>query len=47
MIIFTSILNVRYLVFIYNYYVNVFESIYMHSANTFQNLLLLIVYIKN
>ena len=28
MIIFTSILNVRYLVFIYNYYVNVFESIY-------------------
>ena len=28
MIIFTTILNVRYLVFIYNYYVNVFESIY-------------------
>ena len=28
MIIFTSILNVRYLFFIYNYYVNVFESIY-------------------
>ena len=46
MIIFTSILNVRYLVFIYNYYVNVLNK-YMHSANTFQNLLLLIVYIKN
>jgi hypothetical protein len=32
--------------YIYIYYVNVLNQ-YMHSANTFQNLLLLIVYINN